>query len=420
MRARTHIFGRDSRQVDSREDVGFLPENPYFYKYLTGEETLRFYGKLCGLSGAKLNERTAELLKLVGLEDARHRRLGGYSKGMLQRIGLAQALVQDPRLLVLDEPTAGVDPAGSREIRDLILDFKKRGITVLLCSHLLGQVQEICDRIGILHQGVLVREGKLEDLISIENQTELILENATPELLADIESLIGKSGARLVEKRKPQTTLERFFLEVTSSRRNRNERSMSNAQRPTFKNTAARWRRWMLEVGRWTLDVFLSPDDRPPRRHPHQVFSPARVLALASNTLLELVRLKVFYFLLLFALLIIGSSAFMVRLSFQEQFQMLKDVSLGAMSIFTWLLAVLATAMLLPKDIEDRTLYTILAKPVPRFEYLLGKLLGVLVLLLISTLVMSGMFAIVLYAREQTVIAETLQQAGAAPPEQVQ
>ena len=103
---------------------------------------------------------------------------------MLQRIGLAQAMVQEPRLLVLDEPTAGVDPAGSREIRDLILDFKKRGITVLLCSHLLGQVQEICDRIGILHRGVLVREGKLEDLISIENQTELILENASPELLA--------------------------------------------------------------------------------------------------------------------------------------------------------------------------------------------------------------------------------------------
>src|SRR5207245_7725418 len=160
----------------------------------------------------KLADRTAELLQLVGLENARDRRLGGYSKGMLQRIGLAQALVQDPKLLVLDEPTAGVDPAGSREIRDLILDFKKRGITVLLCSHLLGQVQEICDRIGILHQGRLVREGKLEDLISIEDQTELILENASPELLAELESTISKAGARVIEKRKPQTTLERYFL----------------------------------------------------------------------------------------------------------------------------------------------------------------------------------------------------------------
>ncbi len=136
---------------------------------------------------------------------------------MLQRIGLAQAMVQEPRLLVLDEPTAGVDPAGSREIRDLILDFKKRGITVLLCSHLLGQVQEICDRIGILHQGVLVREGRLGDLISIENQTELILENATPELLAEIQAAVGRSNGRVVEQRQPQTTLERYFLEVTGS-----------------------------------------------------------------------------------------------------------------------------------------------------------------------------------------------------------
>ena len=212
---KTEIFGRDSRTVESREDVGFLPENPYFYKFLTGSETLHFYGKICGLTGAKLRERTRELLALVGLENAADRRIGGYSKGMLQRIGLAQAMVQEPRLLVLDEPTAGVDPAGSREIRDLILDFKKRGITVLLCSHLLGQVQEICDRIGILHQGVLVREGKLDELISIESQTELILENATPELLAEIQAAVAKSTARVVEQRKPQTTLERYFLEVT-------------------------------------------------------------------------------------------------------------------------------------------------------------------------------------------------------------
>jgi ABC-2 type transport system ATP-binding protein len=216
---RTEIFGRSSSDVESREDVGFLPENPYFYKFLTGAETLRFYGKICGLRGARLRDRAKELLQLVGLENAADRRIGGYSKGMLQRIGLAQALIQEPRLLVLDEPTAGVDPAGSREIRDLILDFKTRGITVLLCSHLLGQVQEICDRIGILHEGALVREGRLDELISIENQTELILENATPELLAAIEQQSEQGGARVVEKRKPQTTLEDYFLSVTGGKR---------------------------------------------------------------------------------------------------------------------------------------------------------------------------------------------------------
>jgi ABC-2 type transport system ATP-binding protein len=212
---KTEIFGCDSTRVESREQVGFLPENPYFYKFLTGVETLEFYGKLCGLKGAKLRDRSKELLSLVRLENAADRRIGGYSKGMLQRIGLAQALIQEPRLLVLDEPTAGVDPAGSREIRDLILDFKTRGITVLLCSHLLEQVQEICDRVGILHQGKLISEGRLDDLISIDNQTEVILENATPELLAEIRNKATAGGAQVVDERKPKQNLERYFLNVT-------------------------------------------------------------------------------------------------------------------------------------------------------------------------------------------------------------
>ena len=177
-RGRTEIFGRDSRLVESREAVGFLPENPYFYKFLTGEETLRFFGRLCGMGGTTLKRRVNELLDLVGLNKGRKRPLGTYSKGMLQRIGLAQALIHDPRLVVLDEPTAGVDPAGSREIRDLIMDLKRRGITVLLSSHLLAQAQEICDRIGILADGVMVREGRLQELIAIENQTELVIADA--------------------------------------------------------------------------------------------------------------------------------------------------------------------------------------------------------------------------------------------------
>jgi ABC-2 type transport system ATP-binding protein len=192
-RGTTAIFGCDSREVRSREAVGFLPENPWFYKYLTGEETLSFYGKLCGIRGARLQSRIDDLLDLVGLQNARDRRLAGYSKGMLQRIGLAQALIQEPRLVVLDEPTAGVDPAGAREIRDLIHDLKRRGITVLLSSHLLAQVQEVCDRVGILAQGVLVREGSVDELLGIENQTELILQNATPQVLAQISALLERS-----------------------------------------------------------------------------------------------------------------------------------------------------------------------------------------------------------------------------------
>jgi len=223
-RGHTEIFGRDSRLVESRQAVGFLPENPYFQKFLSGEETLRFFGSLCGLKGGVLKDRVNELLDLVGLTKARNRRLGTYSKGMLQRIGLAQALVHDPRLVVLDEPTAGVDPAGSRDIRDLIFDLKRRGITVLLSSHLLAQAQEICDRVGILANGVLVREGHLEELIAIENQTELVIADASDELVREVESFINRSNAKLLERRKSTTTLERLFLEATRN----DEARMSN------------------------------------------------------------------------------------------------------------------------------------------------------------------------------------------------
>jgi len=151
----------------------------------------------------------------------------------------------------------------------------------------------------------------------------------------------------------------------------------------------------------------------------HRVFSFRRIAAITTNTLTELTRQKVFYVLLIFALLVIGSSVFMAQLTFQQEFQILKDVSLGAMSIFTSLLAIVATARLIPQDVEDRTVYTILAKPVPRFEYILGKLAGVLLLLAISTLVMSVLFVTVLYAREQTVLHEALRQMSAGPHEQV-
>jgi ABC-2 type transport system ATP-binding protein len=214
-RGRTEIFGRASSQVSSRAAVGFLPESPYFYRHLTAVETLRFYAKLCGLHGRQLASRIDELLELVGLTAARDRRLRGYSKGMLQRIGLAQALINDPKLLVLDEPTAGVDPAGARDIRDLLLQLKERGVTVLLSSHLLGQVQEVCDRVSILAHGGLVREGRLHDLLAVEDHTELLLENAPPELLREIGTLAARSGARLVEQRPSQRTLERLFLEAT-------------------------------------------------------------------------------------------------------------------------------------------------------------------------------------------------------------
>lgn len=209
------VFGQPATASANRREIGFLPENPYFYKFLTGAETVRFYGRLCGLRGAALNERTRELLHLVGLEEAADRRLRGYSKGMLQRIGLAQALVQQPRLLVLDEPTAGVDPIGSRTIRDIILNIKQQGVTVFLCSHLLEQVQEICDLVGVLYQGCLIAEGTMDELTRDDRHSEITLNNPSPELLQQIRELAGDSWQ---DCRPARNSLETVFLRGIQAR----------------------------------------------------------------------------------------------------------------------------------------------------------------------------------------------------------
>ncbi len=213
------VFGLDSGDIRARHDIGFLPENPYFYRHLTGEETLKFYGKLCGLKGAELKDRIGELLALVDLEGARKRRLSGYSKGMLQRIGLAQAIIQRPRLVILDEPTAGVDPVGSRQIRDLVLRLKDDGISVFLCSHLLEQVQEVCDHVGIIFEGRMQQEGTLDELVSVENRYSLTLEDADPETIKEIEALISKTkGTTIAEQGHPKTTLERLFIKIAGEK----------------------------------------------------------------------------------------------------------------------------------------------------------------------------------------------------------
>ncbi len=208
------VFGCDSMKVDARQFVGFLPENPYFYKHQTAEETLKFYGRLCEMRGKVLASRIDKLLELVSLEDARKCRLGGYSKGMLQRVGLAQALIQKPKLVVLDEPTAGVDPVGSRQIRDLIFQLKEQGTTVFLCSHLLDQVQEVCDRVGIIFNGKMVQQGSLSELTSVDHQTELLLDGANEELIAKVKALVADSGAEVLSSGASRKSLENLFIDI--------------------------------------------------------------------------------------------------------------------------------------------------------------------------------------------------------------
>lgn len=206
------IFGCPSDTVASRLEVGLLPENPYFYKYLSGEETLRFYGRLCRVPASELESKITQILELVGLNESRHRRLAGYSKGMLQRIGLAQAMIHDPKLLLLDEPTAGVDPEGSVHIRNIIIRLKEMGKTVILCSHLLSQVQDVCDRISILRYGKMVLEGNVRDLLARQDQYQFIASGLSEDAKNQIVALI-KSKGTLVNASHPTSTLEELYMQ---------------------------------------------------------------------------------------------------------------------------------------------------------------------------------------------------------------
>jgi len=165
------IMGKDQYSVDIKKNIGFLPENPYYYDYLTGPEILKFYGRLFEMPDSLIAKRTDELLELVNLQDARNLSLKHYSKGMLERIGLAASLVNDPRILILDEPTTGLDPIGCKETRDLLIKLNKAGKTVLLSSHFLSEVERVCSRIVIFHKGNLLTTGTLRNLLE-EYQAE--------------------------------------------------------------------------------------------------------------------------------------------------------------------------------------------------------------------------------------------------------
>jgi ABC-2 type transport system ATP-binding protein len=192
------VLGKPAGHVETRRRVGFLPESPYFYDYLTAEEFLGFYGRLAGLGPAVIRQRVGDLLALVSLIDAKTRQLRNFSKGMLQRIGLAQALIHDPELVILDEPMTGLDPVGRKKVRDLILSLRDRGKTIFFSTHILHDVEMICDRVGIVMRGRLMASGRVEELIR-SDQTQSV-EIVCQQVNGEGNALIRSMATRVLQQ----------------------------------------------------------------------------------------------------------------------------------------------------------------------------------------------------------------------------
>lgn len=213
-RGKALVFGHEATDVSKNERLGYLPEESYLYRFLNAEETLDFYGRLFEMPADVRRERTAKLIERVGLSWAKRRPLKEYSKGMTRRIGLAQALINDPELILLDEPTSGLDPIGTREMKDLILELKEQGKTVIMCSHLLADVQDVCDRIAILHQGELKELGRVDQLLKVRDVTQIRATGLSAQAQAEIKAVLARHDAKLVDMDNPTTTLEELFLSI--------------------------------------------------------------------------------------------------------------------------------------------------------------------------------------------------------------
>jgi ABC-2 type transport system ATP-binding protein len=233
------IFGRDATDVSKNARLGYLPEESYLYRFLNAEETLDFYGRLFDMPARLRKQRSAELIALVGLEGAKRRQLKEYSKGMARRIGLAQALINDPELILLDEPTSGLDPIGTREIKDLILKLKSQGKTVIMCSHLLADVQDVCDRIAILFSGELKVMGQVDELLKSQGETQFLTSELSPEAIAEVKAVVERHQAKVLKVDHPTNSLEDLFLKtVQDSQARPGQRFTPGSSEEPSKSTA--------------------------------------------------------------------------------------------------------------------------------------------------------------------------------------
>ena len=218
------VFGGSVDTPAISERIGYLPEESYLYRYLTARETLDFYGRIFGLPADIRKARIETLLEMVGLSGMGNRQIGTFSKGMARRIGLAQALINDPDLLILDEPTSGMDPMGTRQMKDLFVELARRGKTILLCSHLLADVEDVCDRIGILYGGRMQVEGTVRELLQHKHELQMRTGQLSENALEQIKQIVSNEGEH-IDIQKPLDKLESFFVKVVAKARQEKQRT---------------------------------------------------------------------------------------------------------------------------------------------------------------------------------------------------
>lgn len=227
------VLGKPAQDVEKNERIGYLPEESYLYRFLNADETLDFYGRLFNMSAAERNRRKNELIELVGLQNARRRQLKEYSKGMTRRIGLAQALINDPDLVLLDEPTSGLDPLGTSDMKTMILELRDQGKTVVMCSHLLADVQDVCDRIAILYGGELKVLGTVDELLQEQDETQLLTSQLSEEAIREVEEVLKRHNAQMVKVDRPKATLEELFLRTVHESKTRPGRRFEPGEKPS-------------------------------------------------------------------------------------------------------------------------------------------------------------------------------------------
>ena len=377
------ILGEPAGTVGVKARIGFLPENPYFYDYLTGSEFLDYCGSLAGLPRAVRRDRVQSLLAQMGLSRQGSLQLRKYSKGMLQRIGLAQALINEPAVIFLDEPMSGLDPIGRKEVRDLILHLREQGRTVFFSTHIIPDVEVVCDRVGIILAGRLAAVGHVEELLASPlEQIEVTASGLQPE----------DEAAIAAQERCPTGAERRRYPR-------RCERGGGPGVRPPDDSGSGR----------------ANPQRGPPPPHPGGGLpgpdprrEPLKTGAVAFNTFREAIRDRILYSLLVFALAMIGGSLVLSTLSVGGEVRIIKDLGLAAIGLVGTLIAVFIGVGLVHKEIERRTLYAIITKPIRRAEFVLGKFLGLALTLAVNVTIMGAGLLFLASAMEARVAWERL------------